>query len=283
MKGLGRTVRQGSRIQRPNVLRALLQNVTRMLSKPRQDSAKVAFVRASGHRSSVIISLQDWPKTTGQVALACSLSAAHASRTLRELVEQGLAECQTPELRGRGRLYGLTDLGLATAGDIEASGRSRLHVPLVRGTHPAALFRALTARYGRDAAEEPFFEIGLTPPGTAALPAWMPLQSLLALLEAIEARFGDGTYVHMRELAAEAVPFYPSARRYVWRALPLRVLVDLVPSAYLRDFNHGRVEVEVSESGARFKQYDWLSSRPDALGGMGAIKERSRLGGLTHR
>ena len=49
-------------------------------------------------------------------------------------------------------------------------------------------------------------------------------------------------------------------RRLALRALPLRLVLDLAPGAYLREFNHGRMEVEVSGGHAKFKHYEWMSS-----------------------
>jgi len=89
---------------------------------------------------------------------------------------------------------------------------------------------------------------------------WIPLMVQLRLLETIERLFGNGSYDFVRRIARRSVPHYGSIRRYLLRALPLHVVIDLAPAAYLRELNHGRMEVEMVRNVAHFKHYDWLSS-----------------------
>ena len=152
-----------------------------------------AFAKASSQRASVMASLRDWPKTTGQVALACGLSAPHASRSIRELVDRGLLVCQTPDLRGRGKLYGLTATGGAIAKALEHEGRGLQMTPLVRVTQPQAWYEALNRRFGREKARETLAAVGLGDSIDEAKRQWVPLHSQLKLLEEIERRFGDGS------------------------------------------------------------------------------------------
>jgi len=234
--------------------------------------ARVAFVKASIVRTAAVVALQDWPKTTGQVAEACGISPAHASRAIRELMDGGLAESLTPERRGRGRLYGLTTPGQTLAASLQWEGRRPLTIPMVRGTHPRAWFRVLESRLGRTQARVPFVAAGLEGAIDAPAQRWVPLRSMMRVLDQVEAQWGDGTNELIREFGAEAVPYFPSVRRYLMRALPVRVLADLAPAAYLREFNHGRMEVETSEGHAHFKQYDWLSSPARCMAWLGTYE-----------
>jgi len=218
-----------------------------------------AFVRASSYRASVMQTLRDWSKTTGQVALACGLSLPHASRALRELVTRDLVVCATPDLRGRGRLYALTAEGIGLSNLLDGFESYPVMTPQVRSTHPMAWYQVLSSRFGTGRAREVLSTAGCEKviPSTAR---WVPLRCQLKLLNEVELRFGDGTYSTVRRLASEAVRYYPSVRKLLLRALPLRLLVDLTPGAYLKEFNHGRLEIDQSPGTAKFRHYDWLSS-----------------------
>ncbi len=232
----------------------------------------MGFVRASLYRMAVVAALLDWPKTTGQLADACGISPAHTSRAIRELSDRGLVACLTPDRRGRGRLYGLTASGQDLASSLEWQGRRPLTIPMVRATHPKAWFGVLSSRFGRERARTPFVDAGLVGAIEASWQRWVPLRSQLRLLEQAEKRFGDGTYRFIRDGAAEAVLHYPSVRRVLMRALPIRVLSDMAPSVYLREFNHGRMEVENREGRAHFKQFDWLSSPARCMAWLGTYE-----------
>lgn len=220
----------------------------------------LAFVAASSHRRAVLETLRDWPKTTGQVARACGLSSAHTSRAIRELTDRGLALCLTPALKGRGRLHGLTEVGRGLPDPLSLGPRPLPMTPMVRGTHAYSWFEALSRKLGRSVARAFLADLGLEVVLGSPGRSWIPLRSQMRLLEEIERQFGDGSYATVRRLAAEAVQFFPSVRRYFIRAIPPRLLIELAPAAYLREFNHGRIEVEVSEATARLRNYDWLSS-----------------------
>ncbi len=218
------------------------------------------YVKASRHRIAVVVALQDWPKTTSQLAESCCISPAHTSRTLRELLDRGLVECTTPDLRGRGRLYGLTALGEDLAGAIEWEGRQPVTTPMVRASQPHTWFQVLSARYGPEKARLAFQDVGWLSAIEGRIQRWVPLRMQMRLIDAVERRFGDGSNRVVREVAVEAIQHNPSIRRYLTRILPLSMLADFAPAVYLREHNHGRMEVETAPRKAHFMQYDWLSS-----------------------
>ncbi len=123
--------------------------------------------------------------------------------------------------------------------------------------------------------------LGAVTSGTG--PRWVPLRQLMLMLDETERRFGDGSYGVIRELAADAVSHYPAVRRYITRAVPTRFLIDLAPAAYLREFNHGRLEVEGGVGRALFKLYDWDSSPARCAGWLGSWEGLFRLRKLTAR
>lgn len=219
-----------------------------------------AYVGASSHRTLVLATLSDWPKTTGQVALACSLSLSHASRAIHDLVERNLATCLNPDLKGRGRLYAASKLGEEVSRFIAWQGTRPPTVPLVKATHPRAWLEVLVRRYGTREALDTLRIAGCISVVEAPEGQWLPLRSQMRLLDLVESRFGDGSFHLIRELAAEAVPHYSSLKKILMRALPLQLLLELSPTAYLREFNHGRVEIDCSRSEAKYRNYDWLSS-----------------------
>ena len=74
------------------------------------DWEKYAFVIAGQNRTKIILSLLDHPKTPTQISGETQIHTSHVSRGLRELVEQQLVKCITPE-RKRGRIYYITEIG----------------------------------------------------------------------------------------------------------------------------------------------------------------------------
>jgi len=68
------------------------------------------FVKASYLRMNVLNALSYGPVTPGAISSVVRKPPSHVSNALRELVEEGLVVCRTPELR-KGRLYELTELG----------------------------------------------------------------------------------------------------------------------------------------------------------------------------
>src|SRR6266542_1267745 len=86
------------------------------------------------------------------------------------------------------------------------------------------------------------------------------VRCVLEVLDLVESRFGDGTYEATRTMLREEAGNFASLRRLLTRALPLPLLLELSPNAYHRDYNHGRLEVDVQDRRAIMKHYDWMSS-----------------------
>src|SRR5438128_12114655 len=82
-----------------------------------------SFVVSSGYREKVLSSLAPKPKVPRQLAEETDLRIVHVSRALRELSDRGLVECLTPEVKARGRLYGLTPDGAALLAELNGSRR----------------------------------------------------------------------------------------------------------------------------------------------------------------
>jgi len=222
-----------------------------------------------------MLSLLDWPKTTGQIAEACGLSLAHASRAVRELSGYRLVQLATPDLAGRGRLYALTADGRSLADSLDWNPRVRS--PMVRSTHPKAWYEALVAKIGESQTMKLMRDLDLVDAIESPSGRWILLRNQIKLLEEVERRFGDGSYRLVEELATNSVQYYPSVRRYLFRALPWRVILEIGGSAYLREFNHGRVEVEIHGSEALAKHFDWLSSPARCAAWLGSWKGLIRL------
>jgi predicted transcriptional regulator len=71
------------------------------------DWKKYGIIISSDYRKKVLESIAESPKTPKQIANETNLYLSHVSKTLNELVSQGVAICLTPTLK-RGRLYELT-------------------------------------------------------------------------------------------------------------------------------------------------------------------------------
>jgi hypothetical protein len=88
----------------------------------------------------------------------------------------------------------------------------------------------------------------------------------------------------VRRHSAEVVTEFPSVKQLLSRFLPMETLCEMAPIAYSKEFNHGRLEVEVEPGKARFYNYDWVSSRGRCAawrgtyeGVMGARKLRHKV------
>ncbi|MBI5636123.1 ArsR family transcriptional regulator [Candidatus Micrarchaeota archaeon] len=74
------------------------------------DWTKYGFVKASKYRTKIAEALAISPNTPSQIALETKLFKTHISTVLKELVNEKIVECLTPNLR-RGKIYGLTQTG----------------------------------------------------------------------------------------------------------------------------------------------------------------------------
>lgn len=195
-------------------------------------------------------------------------------------MERNLVICITPALRGRGRLHGVTDYGRSVADSLSAGPRTFPMTPMVRGTHVKSWYEALSGAYGTSATRRILEAVGLEQVLYAPARSWIPLRKQLRLLSQVEREFGDGSFSTVRRLAKEAVAYFPSVRRYFIRAIPPRILIELAPAAYLREFNHGRIEVDVSGSRVYLRNYDWLSSPARCAAWQGSYEGLFALRGL---
>jgi len=148
---------------------------------------------------------------------------------------------------------------------------------MVRSTHPKAWYKALVVRVGEHRAMELIQDLNLVDALESPSGRWILLRAQMRLLEEIERRFGDGSYRLVQELASDSVQYYPSVRRYLFRALPWRLILEIGGSAYLREFNHGRVEIEIHGTEALAKHFDWLSSVARCAAWLGSWKGLLRL------
>ncbi|MBP3790556.1 MAG: transcriptional regulator [Methanobrevibacter sp.] len=79
---------------------------------------KYAFVIVSSYRTKTVKALQNDVKTPTQISTDSGIRTNHVSKVLRELKEEGMAECINEDVK-KGRLYRLTDLGEEIAENIK--------------------------------------------------------------------------------------------------------------------------------------------------------------------
>ena len=80
----------------------------------------VSYVISSRYRIATLRRLSDGPATPSLIADETDLSIAHVSRALQELRDNDLVALLVSEDRRKGRVYGVTDEGLAVWETIEA-------------------------------------------------------------------------------------------------------------------------------------------------------------------
>lgn len=238
---------------------------------------ELSYVLASHQREKVLAAVIPGPKTPVQVAKQTGLRLPHVSRTLGQLVRADLVRSVGGERRGK--LYAPTNLGLAVFGELADARGDRLIAPMVRGSHFRNYHHWLSAKYGRNAADQILLDIGLDP-SRLDVDGWYPLRSAIEGLDLIESRFGDGTYDTIRRMLRDEAANYPSLKRLVTRVLPFTVLLELSPNAYNREFNHGRLEVDVQDHRALLKNYDWMSSPARCAAWMGTYEGTLSMIGL---
>jgi hypothetical protein len=218
---------------------------------------EMSFVLSSRQREKVLASLIPGPKTPVQVARQTGLRLPHVSRTLGQLLRSELVRSSGTERRGK--LYLPTTLGVAVFTELMDARGDRLVAPLVRGSHFKNYHHWVARSFGRKAADDLLFDLGLDPSGLDG-DGWYPLRTAIECLDLIESRFGDGTYETIRTMLREEVANFSSLRRLIRRLLPLPIIIELSPNAYNREFNHGRLEVDIQGQRAIMKNYDWMSS-----------------------
>lgn len=241
---------------------------------------QLAYVTASGQREKVLGALLPGPKSPAQVARETGLRLPHVSRALAQLTRTGLATrlSEAP----RGRLYVATGEARAVFRELAEARGDRVVAPMVRGTHFRVYYRWATVHHGKRAADALFWEVGLDPEGID-VDGFYPVRTAIRILENIEARYGDGTYETIRQLFREEAENFPSVKRLVSRLVPFPVLLELGTVAYSRDFNHGRLEVEVADRRALMKNFDWVSSPARCAAWLGTYEGGLRLKGIEGR
>ena len=217
----------------------------------------LSYVLASRQREAVLAAVIPGPKTPMQVAKQTGLHLPHVSRTLGQLLRTDLVDRVAGQRRGR--LYAASTLGQAVFGGLAEERGDRVVAPMIRGAHLRNYHHWVSTQFTSTAADEILIGAGLDPTSLAA-DGWYPLRVALEALDRIEARFGDGTYETIRRMLRDETPNHSSIKRLLTRVLPLSVLLELGPNAYSREFNHGRLEVEVEDHRALVRNYDWISS-----------------------
>ena len=226
-------------------------------ARPPSVMDKLSYVLASGQREKVLAAVIPGPKTPVQISQQTMLRLPHVSRALGQLVRADLVRSVGGERRGK--LYSASDVGRAVFTELAETRGDRLIAPMIRGSHFRNYHHWVAATFGRKAADDILREVGLDP-ARVDTDGWYPLRNALQALELIESRLGDGTYETIRRMLREVIPNFPSVRRLITRLLPFPVILELTPNAYNREFNHGRLEVEIQDRRAIMKNYDWISS-----------------------
>ncbi len=227
-----------------------------------------SFVVSSGYRERVLATLSTKPRLPGQLAGETDLRLAHVSRALRELSDRGLVECLTPEVKARGRLYGLTARGSVLLTHLRESdplrGPSKVQdtarftfVPKIRGSSVLRLMRYLETAQGEGPVTEALRGWPVDPRELSD-DTWLSVEDCANFLDRIEAKFGDGSFGFIRSAFAQSVATFPTIREELARAIPLEALAERSPIVYSKEWNYGRMEVQVGRRRAAFLHYDWM-------------------------
>ena len=228
-----------------------------------------SFVVSSGYREKVLVSLAPKPKLPMQLAEETNLRIAHVSRALRELSDRGLVACLTPEVKARGRLYGLTEVGAGLLGEMNASrgryavpvapakSKTGSFVPKIRGSTVLRFLEYLRKVRGERAVTDAIRAWSVDPAGLTD-DTWLSVESCAEFLDLVERAFGDGSYGFVRQLFSEAVATFPTVREQLSKAIPLGILAERAPIVYAKEWNYGRLEVESGRRQAIFRHYDWM-------------------------
>lgn len=224
-----------------------------------------SFVVSSSCREKVLTGLADKPRLPSQLAEASDVRLVHVSRALRELSDRGLTQCLTPEAKARGRLYGLTDRGLALLGQIRGTSaygpRTPLvhteFVPKIRASSVRRVLAYLRQTQGDSLVRQALRTWSVDADGLTE-DTWLSVASTADLLDLIEKAFGDGSYGFIRTLFARAVASFPTVQEQLSKAVPLTTLARSAPLVYGREWNFGRLEVEVAKGRVVNRHIDWM-------------------------
>ena len=226
-----------------------------------------SFVVSSGYREKVLTSLAPKPKVPRQLADETDLRVVHVSRALRELSDRGLVECLTPEVKARGRLYGLTPDGAALLGELNGSSRyvtptvreshKEGFVPKIRGSSVLRFLEYLRKTRGRGIVADAIAPWSVDSDELTE-DTWLSVDACAQLLEIVETKFGDGSYGYIRKLFSEAMSTFPTVREQLTKAIPLTALGERAPIVYAKEWNYGRLEVTTERRKLVFRHYDWM-------------------------
>jgi len=230
-----------------------------------------SYVASSSYRERVLRSLAERPKLPKQLAQDTDLRLVHVSRALRELRDRSLVECLTPEMKSRGRLYGILPSGSALVAFFRTSTHRYLpythghpaigFVPKIRGTLAVRCLAFLRATKG-DAATRAALKDWSVTLDEVTESAWLPVDAYDEFFELLEASFGDGDYDFIREMSSYAVPSMSAVKEQILKAIPLEALAERAPIVYSKEWNYGRLEVEAGKRWARFSHFDWEPTPP---------------------
>jgi DNA-binding MarR family transcriptional regulator len=226
-----------------------------------------SFVVSSHQREKVFSALGERPKLPRELATETRIRLAHVSRALRELSTRRLVVCLTPELRARGRVYSLTDQGGVVLRKILEPERpkppppgvapsSQEFVPKVRASSVLRILTALrNTRDPKDVAQ--LLKEWNVPVEELTEDSWLPISACAQLLDLMERSFGDGSFGYIRRTFADSVASFPTVKEQISRGLPLSLLARRAPAVYAKEWNFGRMEVEVDGHRSIMRHIDW--------------------------
>ncbi|HYM40000.1 MAG TPA: winged helix-turn-helix domain-containing protein [Thermoplasmata archaeon] len=246
---------------------------------PPEALEKLSFVLSSGQREKVLGAVMPGSRTPAQLAKETGLHLPHVSRALSQLARQGLV---APLANGnKGKLYGPTPLGKVVFDEVTSTRGDRLVAPLARGSHFHNYHHWLAKKHGRRAADEFFTFHGINPKSIDPN-GWYPLRTVVSVLDAIEATFGDGTGQTVRVMLRDETMNFASVKRYFSMVIPFRYFLEMAPAMYAREFNHGRLEMETHGRRALVKNYDWISSPARCAAWLGVYEGSMLSYGFKH-
>lgn len=240
-----------------------------MEKAPHASLERLSFVLSSSQREKVLGSLLAGPKHPAAIAKDTALRLPHVSRTLTQLTKAELVASLSNSTRGR--LYAVTPLGQAVYEELREARGDRLVAPLARGSHFKNYHHWLVKNYGKRRADDFYRSLGLDANRIDAM-GWYPLRTIVHVADVIDSTFGDGTGEIVRRMLRDEVTNFASVRRYISMMLPFKYLVEIMPAAYHREFNHGRLEVEAHGRRALVKNYDWISSPARCMAWLGTYE-----------